>query len=89
MFFMATYTHSITLADTGGSYSLLGTREAEAGDVIVLVVNYSSGGSNDSITETGGWPAAVAPPNKPTALGFSTFSWTVPELDNNGVSTSG
>ena len=86
---MATYTHSITLADTGGSYSLLGTREAEAGDVIVLIVSYSSGGSNDSITETGGWPAAVAPPNKPTSLGFSTFSWTVPELDNNGVSTSG
>ena len=76
---MTTYTDQITLLNDA-SYPLIGTRNAEVGDVIVNQVIYNSGGSNDSVSETGGYPALGA--NQSTeATGYATFSHTVAEAD--------
>ena len=93
IFFMATYSHSIALVDTGGGYSLLGTQALSVGDTIQLTVSFGSGwtaGSSDSITETGGWPVASPTPNQAISSGGSAvWSYTVEEEDPWGVATNG
>lgn len=90
---MATYNANITLVDTGGSYTVRGTQAVQTGDTVNVTVSFGSGwtaGSSDSITETGGWPNGSPTPNQTVSAGGSaTWSWTVPEVDNNGNATNG